>query len=411
MSSKGDPPPYAPKKFIVALFGKRVQLKNAIGKMILHSDSAFNEVSNNVVVETNERFKVVNTPDFFNDDCLNLDQIIIDFMAHSLPGPDLFILAIDSENSQEEKVKAQVIKLQETFGENITAHLLIMLQDIEHYFSLKQRFGNRLVVAGEYVEKVCLNCCSDTPSFQYDFRNYSEDVVMRRKATFEKTRHAGHSPYHHGREGNRAWGASDDIFNIVLLGLTGTGKSASANTILTAGNSNSRDLFKSEASSIPITTQCVVKEVEKPFGTRVRLVDTPDFFNNEVKDSQAQVDECKKYCQPGQCAVLLVLQAGRFTGSEKEIVQRLEDKLGWKIRDSTIVLLTHKDDLKESPPGFINAHDDLRSIVQQCGGRYHLFNNNSKKSKQVLELIEKIPHFKNIHSMFVKNKDAGCCVL
>ncbi|TKS84097.1 GTPase IMAP family member 8 [Collichthys lucidus] len=146
------------------------------------------------------------------------------------------------------------------------------------------------------------------------------------------------------------------MINIILLGLTGTGKSASANTILTAGNPkiDPEQLFRSEASSMPITKQCEAKIIQKPFKR----------------------------------------QLGRITDSEKEIIQKLENKLGWRIRESTTVLLTHGEDLKGSLEKHINACGALNNIVAMCNNRYHLFSNSTKDSKQVTELIKKIPHFK-----------------
>lgn len=109
--------------------------------------------------------------------------------------------------------------------------------------------------------------------------------------------------------------------------------------------------------------------------------------------------------------VLLVLQLGRFTDDEQGILEKLENKLGWKIRESTIVLLTHGEDLKENLEQFINASVPLRNIVTLCGGRYHLFSNSSKDTKQGMALIKKFPNYKNIFPNFTKKKNAAqCCV-
>lgn len=206
-----------------------------------------------------------------------------------------------------------------------------------------------------------------------------------------------------------AYGVPDNMFNIVLLGLTGTGKSATANTILTAGNSDldPRQLFRSQASSMPVTTQCEVRIMEKSFGMPVSVVDTPDFFHDQLKNSESHVEECKKYCQPGRCVVLLVLQLGRFTDDEHGILERLENKLGWRIRESTIVLLTHGEDLRGSLEQFINTSIPLKDIVVSCGCRYHLFSNTSKDTKQAEELFKKIPDFK-IMLPNSKKKKYGC---
>ncbi|XP_049416037.1 GTPase IMAP family member 8-like [Epinephelus fuscoguttatus] len=406
-----------PAKSTIALFGKKVPLKNSIGKMILtNRPNAFATTSNSFVMETNDSFKIISVPDFFDEECQHPDQLIIDFMALSHPGPDLFILAIDSENTKEDKVVAQIKNLKATFGDNITANLVIMLPDAKSLSSLRQleqKFNTQLAVASENLASECKKWCSDHKSFQYNYENYSEDVVLRRMTALENISFDGHPVYHHGTAGDSACEDSDNIFNIVLLGLTGTGKSASANTILTADQSRGDpiQLFKSVPSPMMVTTQCEVRIVEKPFERKVRLVDTPDFFHDQIRNPQAQVDECKKYCKPGQCVVLLVLQLGRFTHLERGILEKLEKKLGWEIRESTIVLLTHGDDLKGSLEKFINAHDRLKSVVELCGDRCHLFNNNSKNTKQVTELIKKIPDYKDLFPKFAKKQSRSCCIL
>ncbi|XP_062414830.1 GTPase IMAP family member 8-like isoform X2 [Pungitius pungitius] len=351
-------------------------------------------------MEMNNTFKIIKTPDLFEKEHPNPDQLIIDFLAHCHPSPDLFILAIDTENSEEEKVVDQIKQLQEFFGENSTEHLVILFEDIKRLPShdhLKKKFKTRLATANENLSVECKKWCSDRPRFVYDYKNYSEDVVKRRKAALEKISQNGDPLDQHGRKGNSVSEAGDDIFNIVLLGLSGTGKSASANTILTAlGTKNeSKHLFKSEANSMMTTTRCEVKYVKNSSRGRVRLVDTPDFLDDTLEDAQAQVDECKKYCQREQCVVLLVVQAGRFTESERDILPKLEDVLGWKIREKTIVLLTHGEELEESLDDYVRAQAGLLNLVEQCGGRYHRFNNKSKKNKQVRKLIKKIPNYEH----------------
>ena len=175
----------------IALLGRRFQLKNAIGDMILNTKNYFATLSQNIVMGENMSFRVFNTPDFFDEDCLYPDQHIIDLMAVSHPGPNLFILAVDSENTQEENVILQINKLQNTFGKEITAHLVTLLPDIESFHSLshlKEMFNLQLAIANENLAKECRKWCPSSRSFLYNYRHYSQEVVIQRKKYFEKRR-------------------------------------------------------------------------------------------------------------------------------------------------------------------------------------------------------------------------------
>ena len=112
-------------------------------------------------------------------------------MALSYPGPDLFILVVDSENAQEEKVVGQITKLQEVFGEQITKHLVVMFQDIKSFQALghlKEMFNVRIVPPPDNLPIECRKWCLKGHSFLYEYKHYTQAVVLRRKAAIEKIR-------------------------------------------------------------------------------------------------------------------------------------------------------------------------------------------------------------------------------
>lgn len=138
------------------------------------------------------KFKIINTPDLFDENALHPDQQTIDFMATSYPGPHLFILAIDSENTHEEKVTTQIIKLQDAFGGNMTSHLVMIFPDSEssgRLIRLKEMFNVPLTDVSENVAEQCKEWCRNPQSFSYDYKNYSHEVVIRRKKTLDQRRY------------------------------------------------------------------------------------------------------------------------------------------------------------------------------------------------------------------------------
>lgn len=183
--------------------------------------------------------------------------------------------------------------------------------------------------------------------------------------------------------------------NIVLLGQTGTGKSSTGNTILAAGGSSSKP-FMSTPSSMPVTKECCDVEGNL-FGALIKVIDTPDFFDEGLERAEEQIMRCREYCRADSLVFLLVIQIGRFTESERDVLERHEQALDMQIRDRTIVLLTHGEDLKKKKlHEFIMADKSLQSVVELCGNRCHLFKNKSTKPKQVINLLRMVPYYRKI---------------
>ncbi|CAI5666233.1 unnamed protein product [Oreochromis niloticus] len=412
-------PPHYPGKLTIALFGKSADSVSRTGSTIIRGPNASVTKLGNFVERNNNLYRIISTSDFFEEQYDFPDQLIIDFMALSDPGPRLFILVIDSKSTQVENIVTQISRLQHVFGENVRENIVIVLEESRENLQgrIKEMYNIQMVTMNENLAVQCKEWCSHQRPFQFDYRDYPQHTVKRRKDHLMRTRgkcethqsntgmsastetamqtkvkhrhtwHAQKSPWSTG-----AYGSREGLYNVVLLGKSGTGKSASANTILTAGKliGGSNQHFQSYPSSTPVTTKCEVKILEI-FGIPVRVVDTPDFFYEEEHVNQAQVEECKRYCQEGHCVMLLVMQLGRFTDGERGILEKLEKSLGWRIRESTIILFTHGEDLKGSVDKFIGERSHLKRLVVACSYRYHVFRNSSKDSKQFKALVKKFP--------------------
>ncbi|XP_071246172.1 GTPase IMAP family member 4-like [Salvelinus alpinus] len=171
----------------------------------------------------------------------------------------------------------------------------------------------------------------------------------------------------------------------VLLCSVGAGKSATGNTIL------GREAFKVGSSPESVTKACE-KQSREANGRKIEVLDTPGLG----EDRRSEIARCiMDKSVPEPHVFLLVVRLGvRLTEDERNTVKWIQQNVREDASHYTMILVTCADSPRlrgNTVDDYVKQNQDLQTLIDSCGGRYHSFNNDDREDhNQVTELLEKI---------------------
>lgn len=178
-----------------------------------------------------------------------------------------------------------------------------------------------------------------------------------------------------------------------MIGRTGSGKSATANTILGS------KMFVTELAGTAVT-KVTARRSSIRFNKNIVIVDTPGVFDTEGKENEIKEEICKciGISSPGPHAFILVLDiAKQYTEEDRCTIKLFEQIFGKEMYRYSIILFTRKDQLDKNRTTLEEyiqkSPKELQFLIKECGERVFALDNtrgNGKQVKRVQKLLNMI---------------------
>lgn len=189
---------------------------------------------------------------------------------------------------------------------------------------------------------------------------------------------------------------------VILIGLSGGGRSSAGNTILGS------EQFPTGCGFEPVPAE-VVSGSAAVEGCWITVVDTPGFTARDSDEDQLEkrLRMIRQQSYPGPHAVVFVVRIGRMSREDSALLKALR-KMFYDDDDddhhhcrhpsnSSMVLFTHGDELRgRSIDQMIQSNSCVSALVSVSCDRFCVFDNNQKGNRE--QVREFLRHVENIIS-------------
>ncbi|XP_058640539.1 GTPase IMAP family member 9-like [Onychostoma macrolepis] len=168
---------------------------------------------------------------------------------------------------------------------------------------------------------------------------------------------------------------------IMLLGVSGAGKSPTANAIL------GREAFKESRTRESEIQRGRVED------RNISIIDTPGFFNTQLTDEEMKKQMMKSLylSNPGPHVFLLIINLETFREEQRNIVQQIQENFGEEVFLFTMVLFIGREKVSKREFNQIIESEEIQKILNYIEGRFHAMNSNDECDlNQIIKLLKGI---------------------
>ncbi|XP_054891752.1 GTPase IMAP family member 8-like [Poeciliopsis prolifica] len=370
------------------------------------------------------RVTVVDTPGWWwfytRENTPKLDQMEIQNSVHLCPpGPHVFLLVIPVDSHLSQLVKPSLKEHLRLFNGDVFSHTIVLFTSVNSHGEKKLQSKIKTSPVLQWILQQCGNRKHFLNISNREDRDQVRLLIEKIEAIAKQNggRHFS-VDISHGNAlsedmkvlAERASKRLDEVqkqrrhlralieggmdvpqhLKLIIVGAQYAAKSSTGNTIL------GKNAF--EVNENGRRTTCCEINNGLFQGKQLTVVDSPGwFYNHTLRDTSKmdkhEIENSVHLCPPGPHAVLLVIVlATAINNMYKRAVKKHMGLFREEIWKHAIVVFTRGDWLGvKSVEERIESEEGLQWIVNKCGNRYHVLNNNDHSDKtQVKELLEKI---------------------